>query len=135
MSRIPGEVTFSFEARSQYEHTLAAIEALLHSECATITYERKVIFEFDKPVKTPPAVMDQNLVERINNACVEEGLPVEAIPSGAGHDASLFANAGVSTGMIFVRNRNGSHNPEEEMDMKDFMWGISVLYRTITEFK
>ncbi|WP_084147004.1 Zn-dependent hydrolase [Maridesulfovibrio zosterae] len=135
MSRIPGEVIFSFEARSQYEHTLAAIEALLHSECATITYERKVKFEFDKPVKTPPAVLDENLIERINNACVEEGLPVEAIPSGAGHDASLFANAGVSTGMIFVRNRNGSHNPEEDMDIEDFIRGISVLYRTITEFK
>ncbi len=135
MSRIPGEVIFSFEARSQYEHTLAAIEALLHSECATITYERKVKFEFDKPVKTPPAVLDENIIEQINNACMEEGLPVEAIPSGAGHDASLFANAGVPTGMIFVRNRNGSHNPEEEMDMEDFIRGISVLYRTITEFK
>ncbi|WP_432736573.1 Zn-dependent hydrolase [Maridesulfovibrio sp. FT414] len=134
MSRIPGEVTLSFEARSQYEHTLAAIEALLHSECATITYERKVKFEFDRPVKTPPAVLDENLIERINNACMEEGLPVEAIPSGAGHDASLFANAGVPTGMIFVRNRNGSHNPEEDMEMDDFIRGISVLYRTITEF-
>ncbi|WP_319760262.1 Zn-dependent hydrolase [Maridesulfovibrio sp.] len=134
MSRIPGEVTFSFEARSQYEHTLAAIEALLHSECATITHERRVNFEFDKPVKTSPAVLDQDLVDRINNACIAENLPVEAIPSGAGHDASLFANAGVSTGMIFVRNRNGSHNPEEEMDMDDFIRGLSVLYRTITEF-
>ncbi|NDV23675.1 Zn-dependent hydrolase [Desulfovibrio sp. JC022] len=134
MSRIPGEVTFSFEARSQYEHTLAAIEALLHSECATITHERRVNFEFDKPVKTPPAVIDQEIVDRINNACIAEGLPVEAIPSGAGHDASLFANAGVSTGMIFVRNRNGSHNPEEEMDMEDFIRGLSVLHRTITEF-
>jgi len=73
-------------------------------------------------------------VDRINNACIAENLPVEAIPSGAGHDASLFANAGVSTGMIFVRNRNGSHNPEEEMDMDDFIRGLSVLYRTITEF-
>lgn len=135
MSRIPGEVTFSFEARSQYEHTLAAIEALLHSECATITYERKVKFEFDKPVKTPPAVLDENIIEQINNACMEEGLPVEAIPSGAGHDASLFANAGVPTGMIFVRNRNGSHNPDEEMDIEDFIRGTSVLYRTITEFE
>ncbi|WP_320008008.1 Zn-dependent hydrolase [Maridesulfovibrio sp.] len=134
MSRIPGEVTFSFEARSQYEHTLAAIEALLHSECATITHDRRVKFEFDKPVKTPPAVLDQGIVDRINNACIAEGLPVEAIPSGAGHDASLFANAGVATGMIFVRNRNGSHNPEEEMDMEDFIRGLSVLHRTITEF-
>ncbi|WP_051677187.1 Zn-dependent hydrolase [Maridesulfovibrio frigidus] len=135
MSRIPGEVTFSFEARSQYDHTLTAIDALLHSECATITYDRKVQFEFDKPVKTPPAVLDQSIVERINRACEDEGLPIEPIPSGAGHDASLFANAGVPTGMIFVRNRNGSHNPEEEMDIADFIRGTSVLYRTITEFK
>lgn len=134
MSRIPGLVTFSFEARSQYEHTLAAIEALLHSECATITYDRKVQFEFDKPVKTPPAVLDQTIVERINKACGDEGLPIEAIPSGAGHDAALFANAGIPTGMIFVRNRNGSHNPEEEMDITDFISGISVLHRTITDF-
>ena len=134
MSRIPGEVTFSFEARSQYEHTLAAIEALLHSECATITHERKVTFTFDKPIQTPPAVLDPHLVECINRACGEEGLPIEAIPSGAGHDASIFANAGISTGMIFVRNRNGSHNPEEEMDITDFIRAASVLYRTITEF-
>ncbi len=133
MSRIPGEVTFSFEARSQYEHTLTAIEALLHSECATISHERKVVFTFDTPLQTPPAILDPALVERINGACEEEGLPVEAIPSGAGHDASMFANAGVATGMIFVRNRNGSHTPEEAMDMKDFIRGTSVLYHTITE--
>lgn len=135
MSRIPGEVTFSFEARSQYDHTLTAIDALVHSECATIRQERRVDFIFDEPVKTPPAVLDERIVELIKNACEEENLPVEAIPSGAGHDASIFANSGVPTGMIFVRNRNGSHNPDEEMDIEDFIRGVSVLFNTVREFE
>ncbi len=135
MSRIPGEVTFSFEARSQYDHTLTAIDALVHSECATIKQERRVDFIFDEPVKTPPAVLDERIVELIKNACEKENLPVEAIPSGAGHDASIFANSGVPTGMIFVRNRNGSHNPDEEMDIEDFIRGVSVLFNTVREFE
>ena len=41
------------------------------------------------------------------------GLPDEPIPSGAGHAAAVFANAGIPSAMIFVRNENGSHNPFE----------------------
>jgi len=42
----------------------------------------------------------------------ELGLPDEEIPSGAGHDAAVFANEGIPSAMIFVRNENGSHNPD-----------------------
>jgi N-carbamoyl-L-amino-acid hydrolase len=55
------------------------------------------------------------------------GITHDTIPSGAGHDASLFANAGVPAGMLFIRNQNGSHNPDEAMDMADFMLGVQVL--------
>ena len=47
MSRIPGEIFFSFESRSQDIATLDALEALLKSECKTIERERGVTFEFD----------------------------------------------------------------------------------------
>ena len=30
-------------------------------------------------------------------------------------------------GMVFVRNANGSHNPNEAMDLDDFMAGAAVL--------
>jgi N-carbamoyl-L-amino-acid hydrolase len=135
LTRIPGEVTFSFEARSQYEQTLTALEALIHSECTTIKHERKVDFVFDEPVRTSPAILDENIIELIKAACVKENLPVEAIPSGAGHDASVFANAGIPSGMIFVRNYNGSHNPDEDMDMDDFISGVSVLLNVVMDFK
>jgi N-carbamoyl-L-amino-acid hydrolase len=131
MSRIPGEVGFSFEARSQYVQTLDALLALMHSECATLEDERRVKFEFDNVIKSAPAILDKEITARIAAACEAEGLPSETLPSGAGHDASMFANAGVPTGMIFVRNQHGSHNPDEDMDMDDFMKGVAVLSRTV----
>jgi N-carbamoyl-L-amino-acid hydrolase len=61
------------------------------------------------------------------------GQPDEPMASGAGHDAAVFANAGVPSAMIFVRNQNGSHNPHEAMDMEDFMIGASVLRQALME--
>jgi beta-ureidopropionase / N-carbamoyl-L-amino-acid hydrolase len=40
--------------------------------------------------------------------------------SGAGHDAAILSGTGVPTLMLFVRNQNGSHNPDEAMEMADF---------------
>ena len=56
------------------------------------------------------------------------------LPSGAGHDAAIFSAQGVPTGMIFVRNDNGSHNPEETMEIKDFIIGVSILKDFIKNF-
>jgi len=55
------------------------------------------------------------------------------MPSGAGHDTAMFQGAGIPSGMVFVRNMNGSHNPAEAMDTGDFLLGCEVLWRTITE--
>ncbi|WP_446909801.1 M20/M25/M40 family metallo-hydrolase, partial [Klebsiella pneumoniae] len=77
-----------------------------------IQRERGVRFEFDEIARAEPAELDERIIETIKAACVAEGLPSEAVASGAGHDAAVFAQAGVPTGMIFVRNANGSHNPK-----------------------
>ena len=47
--------------------------------------------------------------------------------SGAGHDTAVFANAGVPAALIFVRNQNGSHNPDEAMRIEDFAAGASLI--------
>jgi N-carbamoyl-L-amino-acid hydrolase len=72
--------------------------------------------------------MDEAVVRKLAAAADRIGLKTELLPSGAGHDAAVFANAGVPSGMIFVRNANGSHNPDEAMDIDDFMHGVDVLY-------
>ena len=61
------------------------------------------------------------------------GLPDEPIPSGAGHDAAVFANAGIPSAMIFIRNEIGSHNPHENMKIDDFMSGVAVMRKVLAE--
>ena len=134
-TRIPGEVTFSFEARSQNEATLDAMAALMRSECGTIERDRRVKFEFDPVVRSDSAEIPIAIIDSLRAACRDEGLADEPIASGAGHDATIFANAGVPTGMLFVRNRNGSHNPKEELDLEDFLAGYAVLRRFLSTFE
>jgi N-carbamoyl-L-amino-acid hydrolase len=54
--------------------------------------------------------------------------------SGAGHDAAVFAKMGIPTGMIFVRNEHGSHNPDEAMTMDDFAVGMRALLGLLLNF-
>ncbi len=44
----------------------------------------------------------------------------------------MFANQGVPSGMILIRNDCGSHNPDDKMDLGDFMMGTEVLYQALT---
>lgn len=134
-SRIPGHVKFSFEVRSKSIDTLEAFYQLMRAECTAISRERQVRFEFDRRILSSPATMDAGLCTLLSKACTDLGTPFEVLPSGAGHDASMFANAGIPSGMVFVRNQNGSHNPEEAMDIGDFMAGVQVLHQAIQELR
>ncbi len=133
IARIPGTVRFSFEVRSQNRETLEAFYDLFLSECALIGEERGVAFRVDRRLESAPAVMDGGWITRLKAAARDLGLPDEDIPSGAGHDAAVFANAGIPSAMIFVRNQNGSHNPDEAMAIDDFLAGIAVMRDAIRE--
>ena len=133
VTRIPSQVKFSFEVRSKSIDTLEAFYQLMRAECTAISRERQVRFEFDRRLLSNPAVMDRQLCDLLAKTCTEQGTPYEVIPSGAGHDASLFENAGIPSGMLFIRNQNGSHNPEEAMEIADFMQGVQVLQQTIQQ--
>lgn len=82
-------------------------------------------------VTTPPCPLDHGLLAESTRAAREVGGPFMTLPSGAGHDASVFQGVGIPSGMIFVRNANGSHNPNEAMAMADFMTALEVLWRSI----
>src|ERR1700761_465406 len=133
IARIPGKVSFSFEVRSQNRDTLEGFYDLFRSECNLIAEERGVEFSFDRRLESAPATMDADWVRRLRQAAQGLGLPDEEIPSGAGHDAATFANAGIPSAMVFVRNENGSHNPKEAMNLDDFVAGIAVMRSAIEE--
>lgn len=135
VSRIPGRVNFSFEVRSENTETLEAFYQIMQMECEAVARQRGVRFEFDRRIASAPATMDAGLVKTLLATAGDLELPVEKIASGAGHDAALFANAGIPSGMIFIRNENGSHNPHEAMDIDDFMAGVDLLYHTLLKMQ
>lgn len=134
LSRIPDEVGFSLDIRSQSQSVLDAMSNLIQEEMADITRERQVTFELDNVIATPPACMDAGVVENLEAAMARIGLEPTTMASGGGHDAAVFANAGVPTAMVFVRNQNGSHNPNEAMEIEDFLAGTSIIYEHLVGF-
>jgi N-carbamoyl-L-amino-acid hydrolase len=132
ISRIPGEVQFSLEIRSQSLETLEAFYQLVLVESAGIERSRGVKFDFGERVLSEPGLIDREWAQRLRRVCSALRYPYIDIPSGAGHDAANFANAGVPAAMIFIRNDNGSHNPDEKMDLDDFVMGAEVLYQAVT---
>ena len=83
------------------------------------------------PVSLDPAEMSPTWIDVFKDAGKQLGIDLDTLPSGAGHDAAVFANAGVPSAMIFIRNEHGSHNPHEAMDMEDFMLGTRLLMKAV----
>ncbi|MBW6416171.1 Zn-dependent hydrolase [Celeribacter sp. PS-C1] len=127
IARIPDEIAFTLDIRSQDAGTLDQMRSYLKGEMADIARSRGVRFELGAEVAVAPALMDADLVQGLEAAMAEVTGEAFSMASGGGHDAAVFAQAGVPAGMVFVRNRNGSHNPEEAMEIADFMVGVDIL--------
>ena len=132
MARIPESVSFSFEARSQSPETLARIEQAFRGKAREIGERTGVDFDVPDPIRNAPAALDDDVQRRLLDAADCAGQPRYAMPSGGGHDAAVFANAGVRAGMVFVRSRGGSHNPAESMTPEDMMAGASIFLAHVT---
>jgi N-carbamoyl-L-amino-acid hydrolase len=132
LSRIADEISFSLDVRSQSSETLDAMNTLIREEMAKIERERGVAFHVDDAIETPPALLDSGVVLSLEAAMDRLGLEPTRMASGGGHDAAVFANAGVPSAMVFVRNQNGSHNPNEAMEIEDFLAGVSIIYEHLT---
>jgi beta-ureidopropionase / N-carbamoyl-L-amino-acid hydrolase len=134
ISRIPGEVDFSFEARSADQHVLTRVLDAFERTLADTAASHRVRFETGALLHTAPATMDAGWITLLEEKARALNLPSPHVPSGAGHDAAMFAEAGIRSAMIFVRNQNGSHNPDEAMRLDDFMDGVALLYESVDAF-
>ena len=130
-SKIAGEVGICIDVRSHSKPTLATVQALVDRLSAEIGEKYGVRFELGPLTGSEPAEMDRDLLARFAAAAAELNVPHIHMPSGAGHDAAVFAAAGVPAVMIFVRNQNGSHNPDEAMRMDDFELAARVIARAV----
>ena len=130
-SKVAGRVDFCIDIRSRSLDTLARMDTCLQRAAAELATSHGVVFAFGMTTGSRPADMDASLQLGLQAALADDGLPVFTMPSGAGHDAATFAHAGVPSAMLFVRNANGSHNPDESMDPQDFALGAIALGRLL----
>lgn len=133
LTRIPDLVDFSLDFRSQSAEALDDMRALLFQEMKSVERERGVKFELDTEMHTAPALCDNKMVDGLSASMAHINLTPFTMPSGGGHDAAVFANAGIPSAMIFVRNRNGSHNPDEAMEITDLIAGTDIIFNYLTE--
>ena len=130
-SKVAGEARFTVDVRSQSAETLAAMRGHIDALIADIEKRRGVQFELGPCSETQPGEMDFGLRQRLVEVAAALDVPAIEMPSGAGHDALVFAGLGVPTAMLFIRNAHGSHNPHEAMDLDDFAKATSVLTATL----
>lgn len=120
MSKVAGRVGFSVELRSLSSATLSNACAQLTAAADGIAGELRVRFDFGPRSSTAPTSLDTAVADALGHSARRLGIAYRTMPCGAGHDASVFQSQNVPTGMILIRNRHGSHNPAEHMDMVDF---------------
>jgi N-carbamoyl-L-amino-acid hydrolase len=104
---------------------LAAAEAAAAAEGCTVSSRSLARFA--------PVVFDEALVTRVERAAIERQLSVKRMPSGAGHDAQMFA-PNCPTAMVFVASENGlSHNINEHTEVDDLAAGAQVLLDVVLD--
>ncbi|MBL6958370.1 MAG: Zn-dependent hydrolase [Rhodospirillales bacterium] len=130
---VPNRALMTVDLRNTDERLLQQAEARLFSYADKVasdegaTIERRTLARF-APVDFAPEMTD--LIEKIAKG---QDLSTRRMPSGAGHDAQMFA-PNCPTAMIFVPSRDGiSHNIEEFTKPGDIQAGANVLLHVVLE--
>ncbi len=126
-TKIAGEARFELDVRSLDPACVEAMFAELHRLVAAIEGRRGVRFDLGPESGSTAVAMHAGLRADLARAATAAGIAWRDIPSGGGHDAVAFAQAGVPSAMLFVRNQGGSHSPREAMRMQDFAAATRVL--------
>jgi len=101
----------------------AAIDDIAEAEGVTCT--RRTLARFE------PVAFAEDVVALVEKSARELGHSVRRLPSGAGHDAQMFA-PNCPAGMIFVPSAKGiSHNVREHTEAKDIEAGANVLLHVL----
>jgi N-carbamoyl-L-amino-acid hydrolase len=132
-TKIAGEVTFSLDLRSVDPHLLTQLERRVQEIATEIGECRQVKIDLGPFTRAEVGKVDSAIFRSLSEGAKSLDIPVRPIESGASHDAAAFAEAGIRMGMLFVRNRGGSHNPDEKMEIRDLLEATRLLTRWLVE--
>ena len=126
MTKVPGRVTFTINVGGTNNEVMEDLQSSIAKRAAQLAQEHGVTFNFGRRVGTPAIDLDASLIAAVESAGKEIGIAPYRMPT-VGHDAAMFQRRGIPASVLLIRNANGSHNPEEHMEMDDFEAGTKTL--------
>jgi N-carbamoyl-L-amino-acid hydrolase len=127
INTIPGKVTMSVDLRHPDAATLETLVASLQRLSREIAEATGVTIGVNRFWTSEPTPFASDVVDAVQAAADELGVPTRRVWSGAGHDAKYVQDVAPSA-MIFARSVNGlSHCEQEYSTPEDLEAGANVL--------
>ena len=130
---IAKEALITIDLRNTDEQKLQEAEKTMSSFIEQLCKAEGVTFSSRTLARFEPVSFDKEMVSLVAETASTLGFRVKSMPSGAGHDAQMFA-PNCPTAMIFVPSRNGiSHNVAEFTEPKHLQAGTDVLLQIMLQ--
>lgn len=130
---VPNRALMTVDLRNTDEALLQAAEVRLFAFADQAAAEEGVAMQRRSLARFEPVAFAPDMVDLVERVAQRQGLSTRRMPSGAGHDAQMFA-PNCPTAMIFVPSRDGiSHNIEEYTAPEHILAGANVLFHAVME--
>ena len=124
---VPSTAVMTVDLRNTDDEVLHQAETRFRGHLAQVAEVEGVSVETRVLARFEPVEFDARVIDIVEAAATEAGLSTRRMPSGAGHDAQMFARV-CPTAMIFTPSVNGiSHNVTEFTEPDDLEAGANVL--------
>ena len=130
---VPGRCQFTLDLRAPNDAQRDALAQDVIAALQNICARRCVQYQLDMTLAAAAAPSDPTWQARWGNAVQALGLPVFALPSGAGHDAMKLSHL-LPQAMLFVRGGHAgiSHNPLEVVTNDDAQLAAAAFTQLFT---
>ena len=128
INTVPGLCELSLDLRAPNNEDRDALALDVLAVVASVCQARDVQFSVEEVLRASAAPCDARLQGLWATAVAALGLPVEYLPSGAGHDA-MKLHERLPQAMLFVRGENHgiSHNPLESTTREDMQLAVAAF--------
>ena len=130
---VPEAARLTVDLRNTDDAILRSAEERLEKAARRFAEAEGCSVETRRLARFAPVEFDASIVDRIERTAQALGHSVKRMPSGAGHDAQMFA-PNCPTAMVFVPSKDGlSHNVREYTAPEEIRAGVDVLLQVALE--
>lgn len=128
---VPERAMLTVDLRNTDDAQLKRAESRLAKAAADFAAAQGCTIQSRSLARFAPVEFDGTLVDQVEAQARALGHSVRRMPSGAGHDAQMFA-PNCPTAMVFVPSRDGlSHNIKEYTAPEEIRSGVDVLMQVV----